>query len=369
MAIKTPEIDLREIGLKRNMVINGAFDYWQRFANTALTSSAIDNIKVADRFASYSLTGGTANISISRNTDVPTVAELALEGDVSVLPSYSLRYLVNTPKPVLAASNELVEILQAIEGNIGFAATKGKITVSFWFKTNKTGKYGVSIRNFPITHSKVKSFTVTSANIWKKYSTVFDLSDCPGAFGQGSAGCFYVTLSFANSANRTVGTEDVWTVGNFAGAPSQVNFVDTANNEFKLTMVQVTAGNKVQPFERAAHDAIQELILCQRYYEKSYDIDTAVTTNTQVGINRMGVASAGTTGLRNISFKVKKRTIPTIATYTDTGTVGLYTDEGGGTTRAPAFGEIGETGYTFIPNAAQGGGLVQKFHWIADAEL
>lgn len=92
------------------------------------------------------------------------------------------------------------------------------------------------------------------------------------------------------------------------------------------TKVQVEEGTKATDFEYVPFDL--ELLRCQRYYEKTYDINTA--PGTPVG-NRSGLHlnvgssnSAAESKTLTWFYKVRKRALPTIALYSPTtGTSGM----------------------------------------------
>jgi len=81
--------------------------------------------------------------------------------------------------------------------------------------------------------------------------------------------------------------------------------------------VQLEVGSVATPFSRAGGTLQGELALCQRYYEKSYDLTVAPGTNT--GEYNGNICSSFTlnTGIHSayVQYKVSKRTTPTITLY------------------------------------------------------
>jgi len=91
-----------------------------------------------------------------------------------------------------------------------------------------------------------------------------------------------------------------------------------------VTGVQLEKGSTASPFEY--RDYGRELQLCQRYYEKSYDIDTVPGSSTNNGLTKLisfvygSVYYPGT-----IVFKQTKRAVPTMSFWSDAYTLGSWT--------------------------------------------
>jgi len=68
MASNTPRLD----GLERNLYINGNMDFWQR--GTSISKSQGAYLYTADRLKVGGGGGGSGAYTISRSTDVPTLA-------------------------------------------------------------------------------------------------------------------------------------------------------------------------------------------------------------------------------------------------------------------------------------------------------
>jgi hypothetical protein len=61
-------------------------------------------------------------------------------------------------------------------------------------------------------------------------------------------------------------TPNAWQTGDFIATANQVNCLDTVDNIFAITGVQLEVGAVATPFEHRNYGA--ELQLCQRYYER-----------------------------------------------------------------------------------------------------
>ena len=116
---------------------------------------------------------------------------------------------------------------------------------------------------------------------------------------------------------------------------------------------------------------VQELQHCQRYYEKSYDININPGTVTFAGNVAWGGNAGTTTALYTHSrpFAVSKRVAPTITIYSpNTGAQGFIYSEG-----APlgditvGVSDIGQSSFRIWNNTATG--YYPHAHFTADAEL
>jgi hypothetical protein len=114
----------------------------------------------------------------------------------------------------------------------------------------------------------------------------------------------------------------------------------------------------------------QELQLCQRYYEKSYDLATlAGTPSTQNGA--ISSMASGTSALSDTTFVVRKRTVPTVVIYGNiSGASGvLGTNLGSNVDVAPTQMVIGERGIAVHCSGTVSSNVTTGYHFTADAEL
>jgi len=319
----------------RNKFINGSFEYWQR--NTTFTSIA-NNQYHADRF--HYIKTGTMVHNILRSTDVPS----------SAFGIYSMLINCTTAQsPILAGS--YAGVLQHIEGNVLRSFKGKKMVLSFWVKATKTGTYCVALRNGTSTKAYVMEYSVSATNTWEKKTLRFT-HDTTGTWAyDNTIGLTVVWTIAAGSTFQT--TANTWANGNFLATANQVNGVDNAANNFQLTDVCLQEDNDGQTrtpdFQLAGRDVFEELQLCQRYFEKSYNIETAVGTVTNVGLVTSGASSGGTT-LQMTKFHISKRINPVVTLYSS------------GTSVVTA--SVGQAGF-----GTNGGGSGASFHFTADAEL
>jgi hypothetical protein len=100
--------------------------------------------------------------------------------------------------------------------------------------------------------------------------------------------------------------------------------VGTASATFYITGVQLEKGLTATSFDYRPYGT--ELQLCQRYYEKSYNLDVVAGTVTYAGFEALcGSSDGGSNASYGLRFKVPKRVSPTLTFYSSTaGTAGLW---------------------------------------------
>ena len=153
----------------------------------------------------------------------------------------------------------------------------------------------------------------------------------------------------------------------------------TAGKTFDLTNVQLEQGSVATPFEYRPIGT--ELALCQRYYEKSFDLETApangtATTLATVNGAYYGVSLNGNFGGAYTPFKVTKRAVPTITAYGNSSGYWGYSNTSTQTTLtySASIGVgtspgIGQGGFYSIQQVVNAAFVVIGGHWTANAEL
>jgi hypothetical protein len=341
----------------KNKLINGGFDFWQR--NTSFAAIA-NNTYHADRFH-YIKTGAMVQ-TIARSTDVPTTSSS----------TYSLQATVTTIDASIAAG-DYIGVLQHIEGNVLRSFKSKKMVMTFWVKAFKTGTYCISIRNGTATRSLVLEYTVNVSNTWEK-KTVRFTHDASGTWSYDtSIGMTVVFVQASGSTfNTTAGT---WQNGQYFATANQVNGVDSVSNNFQLADICLVEDNegqtRVPDFMYAGRDYFEELQLCQRYYEKSYDLNTAPQSVTAE--REMILCTATSTNLYNASrpYANRKRTVPNVTYYNfATGNVDTVGTSGGVNVSIVGIAESGiyNRGNP-VSNINFATGNAYYYHWTADAEL
>ena len=116
------------------------------------------------------------------------------------------------------------------------------------------------------------------------------------------------------------GTADQWQAGNFHSAGSQVKLTSTNGATWYVTGVQLEIGSTATDFEHKSFG--EELALCQRYYEKSYDYDVVAGTTTYIGMHLMGGNVAATAGTKT-EVEMEQKSVQ-LAYTTGGATIGIH---------------------------------------------
>ena len=318
----------------RNIIINGDMILAQRATSaSSITSSGYHTV---DRWRPTISSAGTW--TISQSTDVPTGQGFG----------YSQKFDCTTADASLSAGDYVV-LQQRIEGQNLQYLKKGtssaeSTTLSFWVYATKTGTNIVELYDNDNTRQISQSYTISSTNTWEKKEITF-AGDTTGAFGNDNARSLDVRWWLGAGSNYTSGTlSTTWTSSTNANrAVGQVNHADSTSNNFYITGVQLEAGTSASDFEFLPKDV--NTTRCQRYYQKSYDLETAPGTATDSGAGWNG-SSGDTAGNAAFlpPFKTTMRAAPTVTGYARDGTSGQGSyfrngASGNGTLAAHMYGQ------------------------------
>ena len=337
-----------------NLLINGDFQVAQRGTNF----TPDDGIYTLDRWRATR--SGSAFFVASQDADIPTQSE---SSDTA---GFSLKLDVTTSDASIG-STEYNTIGQPVEGyNIKHLLNR-EITLSFWVKATKTGVYCAAFRNSGKDRSYVVEFTIDSSDTWEKKSITITLHD--GASGTWDfTNGIGLTVDFVLAAGTNFHTApDVWQTGDFIATANQVNGVDSLSNDFRVALVKLEAGNGPTAFKHRPFG--EELALCQRYFEKSYNVDVVPGTVTTNGIMYVSPGRGGSAPA-HIGFNTLKRATPSMTAYNPNtlNLTGSWRDVTAGADRTISFGFVGEQGGGVTIVAAADGNAVQG-HWTAESEL
>lgn len=346
--------------ISRNAIINGDFNIWQRGTSFAAIAT---NIYSADRWV-YNKSGVAVH-TVSRSTDIPTVAQAGR------LYNYSILIDCTTVDSSIAASDYVV-IEQRLEGYNWLPLAQRTITLSFWVKATKTGTYCVSLKNSGQDRSYIAEYTVSTTATWE-YKTVFITASPPAGTWDYATGIgVYVTFVLSCGSTFQI-TPNSWQTGNYLSTSNQVNATDNTSNDFRLCGVQLEPGGSATIFEQISIH--QELSICQRYFEKSYEVNVDPSSASGVGemFSYLGSALGNAQGLTYFNFKVIKRTIPTITWYSPvTGTAARARVDGttdfAVTTHNITSSKIGSL-LNSSGGSVGGANSQYEYHWTANAEL
>jgi len=371
-----------DLTTNRNLIINGHMQLAQRLFN-AFAFFTTSGYYTVDRWrTNLSSLGSWAQL---HSTDVPTGQGFG----------YSLRSICNTADASPSAGDFLY-FQQRIEGQnlqrVGKGTASAKpLTLSFWVKTSTSGTMIVELED--VTNSRYCSASVsTTAGTWV-YRTATFPADATGTWPNSNASALQVNFWGGAGSNYTSGTlGTTWHTTTANRAVGQTNWAALASEEIFITGVQLEVGSVATPFE---FESISETVAkCQRYYEKSYDIDTNPGTANRGGSywarleERMADGAGTARFFAHVNFKQNKRTSSyTPAIYSQAGTISRVTLNRAGNSGTAGYYNLyvaasANSAYnTGTADTGEGAFTLQAqttwlptlsfatFHWVADAEL
>lgn len=323
----------------KNRIINGDFRFWQRGTNFP---AATGQRYTADRWQANGI-GSTVWV---QRVDVPPGG-----GTVPML--HNSKYMLQAVVNSVAGAGNLALIQQRIEGVRPLSSKT--LTVSF--------KAKASVANFKVGVEFQQSFgnggsagvdslnaSVTLGTDWQQFSVQIAV---PSVSGKTITDNDYLQLSFWLDAGA-----------NFAGRSANAG---QKSGTVSITEVQVEEGAVMTPFEYRA-DAV-ELLLCRRYYRKSYMQSDAPGTFTNAGRYTAG-NGANTNNINRFAVLMgdPMRAPPSVTVYgAPSGTAGVVSQADGSNVTA-IVEAIGDASFNvgWNNNNGQWGGW---FQWTADAEL
>jgi hypothetical protein len=336
---------LANVPLSENFLMNGNFNIWQR----ATTFTPADDTYIADRW--NCLQEANNSWTFARDTDVPTANS-----------KYSL-------KATNVTANNQCGIVQILEGRDTAALAGGTVSLSFYAKTSTTeiAKLRVAILSWTGTEDAVTSDVIAT---WAQngsnptWATNWTLENVPSDLNLTAT---YQKFTIENVAIDTSGVKNV----------AVVAWVDdgtiTAGDRLWISQMQLVVGTKAMSFKPRL--VAQELALCQRFYEKSFNYASVPGNNVDL-FYRSGTSPPGAAGIQcDVYFKQAKRTTPSITLYGNANNNWEAFDGAWGTKNGSLSGNITEHHFVPFVSTTAGNGFndaksyLIRGNWTADAEL
>jgi len=256
-----------KIGERKNLIINGAMKVAQR----GNVSSVQNGYGGADRFSFRSSGAVVVTLRQQGTGNSPTDQGFG----------FCQQFDVTTADSSLAAT-DFARIQYRFEGQDLQLLKKGtsnaeQVTLSFFVKSPKTGTHIVELVDQANSRAVSLSYTVSSANTYEKKTLTFP-ADTTGTITNDNARRMDLNWYLAAGSNLTSGTlQTTWSsITDANRAVGQVNCVDSTDNNFFITGVQLELGTVATDFEHRLFP--EDLALCQRYCCK-WDTAGATTNN------------------------------------------------------------------------------------------
>lgn len=324
----------------RNLFINGGLQFWQRRTSGRVGSGSGTlgaETLFADRFSNSAL---SCSHDIQR---VPYEGQLGYPEDTRAI-------LVCTVSGAVANSGAWMG--QRIEG---VRSASGNITISVWANSDAPDrKVGVRvIQNFGTGGSPAREVVIEAG--------VLTLGT--------SATRQSITITLPSTRGKVLGSngnDHLYVVFDLCGTGQRGELV-AQNGSFGFTQFQVESGSAATSFDWRPPGV--ELALCQRYYEKSYNLDIVPNTAHNEGREAFSINLPGMAHYQSVRFHAAKRAQPyvMIISADNIQQDGHIAEDN--ISRVPCLvNHASPSGYevSWTNNPGRWGGW---WHWWADAEF
>jgi len=210
-----------------------------------------------------------------------------------------------------------------------------------------------------------------------QYQTVI-VPGCPDGVWAGDTNLgLSIVFSMGCGPTYTAPSAGAWLNNNYLAAPGQVNACATNGAVLRIAGVLMLPGETLAPPAARApllsRSFDQELLLCQRHYQKSYNINQAPAVANVPGFEAvLGPTTAGSIGStigRNVPFKTRMRTTPTVTVYSyNSGAAGKMYDAGSNQDLAAVADGVTDASFRCYTTSVSTI-CYYYWHWIADARF
>lgn len=293
--LRFPDNTNQQTAIGRNRIINGAMMIDQRNAGASVT---VTGAYTLDRWL------------FEESCDAVTTVQQVSDAPAGF--TKSLKVTATTADSSIGATQYSV-ISQWIEGNniadFGFGtANATPVTIGVWVKASQVGTYSCTITNGGGSRINPQPLTINSANTWE-YKSITFAGDTTGTWlsDNGRGLSFNIYLALGSTYLGSAG----WNSVSIYGVTGQANAYATVNNTFQITGVQLEKGSTATSFDYRPYGT--ELALCQRYYWKTFVVDTAPAQNVGAGNQLFNICTNNVSN--GLYFPVSMRATPTITTF------------------------------------------------------
>ena len=352
----------------RRINVNGAMAIAQK--GTSATGNADNGYPICTDMVNYRRTGAWSGTTwtVSQNSQTPT----------TLAPFQFFTRWTQAGTAQNAPNDTSTNLQYKIEGQDMAHAMWGtsnaiQCTLSFYVRCSQTGTFCVYVNS--TNRYYVFEYTISAANTWQRVTHTF-VSPTSGTFNTNTnAGIGMQFVIAAHAASSTYGgaTTNTWlTVSKRWTSNQSTAMSANAGATWDITGIQFEIGDTATPFEHRSFG--EELLRCQRYYQKSYNHSVVPGTATYIGCSRGESINANTIDICP-RFKVDMRTTPTVTIYspTDGASGNCYFDHSTNANRTAVAANVGESGFGSLHRSA--GDLAHNGHqhascqWTAAAEL
>jgi hypothetical protein len=320
---------------------------------------------VADRFKYITAGTPTATVASSVENDSPTVQQSGLFG------TQSLMLACSTAQATITAA-QYMGLQYIIEGYDFVYIAQRNFTFSFWVKTNLPGTYCVTFGDSNASQSYVAPFIISGSQVWQQISITVPASPVSGTWNYTNGAGLIITFTLAAGSNyQTSG--NAWAAGNYGSVSSQINFMSSNTNEIRFDRFQINPGNLTTPW--ISRTIQEELALCQRYFQMTYDLGTVPGTATGAGQRFYSPpADIGNSSLitsDNFSQILRVNAATTVFYSPSSGSAGyIYDPTAGGDVAVVSSGStMNQYGINTGSGASVSDGDILHYHYTVNADF
>ena len=356
----------------QNLIINGNMNIRQRIRPTFYSATPTGYAYACDRFAAQARGSTNKSWAITATTvGAPTTAQTGVPLDW-------VNYWGSNSAISLATDDLIVPCQYNMEG-YDYTKIHGKqVSLGFWIKTElPSATYPVTI---PVAFgndikSYVTSVTMSADATWE-YKTVTLTMDTTDADWELNNNQHALKISIASGSGTDfeAPSANTWVSGEYHTlSTANYNILDDVNNFISITGVSLVLGAtalSATGFITRGADFSEELEMCQRYFQKSYDLDTEPETLTLSSIVAIYVPNAQTRIL-TVQYLTRLRDVASTFSVYNPSIVLANTARGltGGANISVSGFTGGEANVTLILDAASSATDYYGFHWTADADF
>ena len=237
---------------RRNLIINGAMQIWQRGTTQLATGGYM-----TDR---HQASIGTVTITQDQSTDVPSGQGFSHSWKVANTGT-------TTATGAYIAMQTGLEAKDIRNSGWNYTDPSSKITLSFWAKSNTAGTYQCGLRSADGTAYNITSEYTLDANTWKKITVSYPGKSDLTFDNDVNLGLTVFPMIELGSDYTTGSVNDAWTAHSASTqSPDKTSsWMSTSSADFYVTGVQLEIGDIATPFEHRTYGEYERD--CERYYQ------------------------------------------------------------------------------------------------------
>ena len=311
---------------RKNAIINGNFDIWQR--GTSFTATGYH----ADRW--NTTVSGTGTTTISQQAF--TIGQTDVPGE----PKYYLRIAKSSGVSGASGADVLSQRLEGVRTFAGQTAT-----LSFYAKASESTTIDFFLKQYfgtggsPSADVDKTPTGVSVTTSWQKFT---------------------VTQAFDSISGKTIGSNN----DDYLEIIMRIDNGSNASVDF--AQIQIEKGSAATQFE--ARPIGEEVTLCHRYFCKTFPLDVTPAQNVSPGFYYVTNSQGSVCVASNSPFPTEMRATPTLTTYNPYAANNSFRQAGSSTDKSITVSGIKSHGIQefYVSGTSTPGG---HLNWSADAEL